>query len=180
MTTTTAGRTRTQAPRRAPVPRAISVARWVVAALVALALVVPIGISAVGAKLLVVDGGSMSPTYLVGDVVVVTPPTGDDLVVGDVVMVGDDEHRYVHRVVAVGAGLATLKGDANDVADTAQVTQEQVDGVVAWHLGGAAGVAVAAAISVEGRIALVLVLVLLVLAPAWVRRVPDDIVEPTP
>lgn len=149
--------------------------RLVLAGLCALILLLPIGTTLAGLRLLVVDGASMAPTYRVGDIVVIGGPTGSDLTIGAVVLIGDGEDRYVHRVVARDGDLATLQGDANEVADPAPVAQEDVAGVVLAHIGGTAAIVVNVTTSVAGRIALVLVLVLLLLlAPGRTNRTPRE------
>jgi signal peptidase I len=134
-------------------------------------LLFPMALWALGARLLVVDGGSMAPTYAVGDVLVVTAPTDADLVEGAALVVGTGAERYVHRVVEVDGDRARLRGDANEVTDPGWVDASAISGVVALHLGRPAGPLVAAAASLEGRIALVLALFLVLLLPvAWRPR----------
>lgn len=157
----------TRAPRRA---RAGGILRIVGVVVLLLALVGPLALGVAGARMLVVDGGSMAPAYAVGDVLLVAPPTGVDLVVGEPVVVGDGETRYVHRVVEVDGERARLRGDANSAVDPGWVTQDEVTGVVAAHLPGAIAVAIVAATSLPGRIALALALVFLFLIPFFPRR----------
>jgi signal peptidase I len=145
--------------------KAWRIARIVAAVAVTAALVLPLALWALGARLLVVDGGSMAPTYAVGDVLVVTAPTGADLVEGAALVVGTGADRYVHRVVEVDGDRARLRGDANEVADPGWVTADAVTGVVALHLARPLGPLTAAAASLEGRIALILALFFLLLLP---------------
>jgi len=148
--------------------RVLGVLRWAGIGVIALLLVLPLVPSWLGGRLLVVDGGSMAPSYLRGDVLLIAAPTGDDLVLGAPVLVGDDDARYVHRVVEVDGegGRARLRGDANATADPGWVTQDQVSGFIAGHVNGAPAVLLVAATSLPGRIALGLLLLLLLAVPA--------------
>lgn len=59
--------------------------------------------------------GSMEPTFSKGDLIVVREnlvPALDDIVVFE-----DEGSLVVHRIVALGDGTVTTKGDANNVAD---------------------------------------------------------------
>ncbi|MEV7694459.1 S24 family peptidase [Microbacterium sp. NPDC089189] len=153
-------------------------------AVVMLALVLPFAPAALGVRLLVVDGGSMAPTYQVGDVVAVAPIDGVPDV-GTVVVVEQDGERYAHRVVQIDDDRLRLRGDANEVTDPGWVEVGELAGTVTRHLGGPAALAVVAATSLEGRIALVLLLTVLVATP-FARRLaapaplPDTHEVPTP
>lgn len=94
-----------------------------------------------GDYFMTVTGGSMRPTYQVGDVLVVQPPTGKDLSrVGQPVVVaftpGDRSTQYVHRVHELVRGGALLKGDGNEIVDPAPVTEEQVLGTPRLAIAG--------------------------------------------
>lgn len=150
--------------------RVASIVRWGLIALVATVLTVPAVLPVIGLRLLVVDGGSMSPTYRVGDIIALSPPTGDDLRIGTVVSIGDGSTRYVHRVVAVSDdGRATLRGDANAVSDPQQVSQSDVTGVVKGHIDGLTAAVLGMITSVAGRIALALTLTSLVIVTLLTR-----------
>jgi signal peptidase len=99
-------------------------------------IVVP---KATGARPLTVLTGSMTPTYMPGDVVIVRPADADNLQIGDVVTfqaVSDDPRLTTHRirsVVLTGEGRQYVtQGDANGAADPEPVTAEQVRGTV-WY-----------------------------------------------
>jgi signal peptidase I len=156
-----------RAPRRA---RWSSILRVGALAVLLVALLAPLVLGVAGVRVLVVDGGSMAPTYGVGDVLLVTPPSGTDLVAGEPVVVGEGATRYVHRVVEVDGDRARLQGDANDAVDPGWVTQSDVTATVAVHVGGPAAALVVAAMSTEGRIALALALLFLLLVPFFPRR----------
>jgi signal peptidase len=99
-------------------------------------IVVP---KATGARPLTVLTGSMTPTYMPGDVVIVRPADADNLQIGDVVTfqaVSDDPRLTTHRiksVVLTGEGRRYVtQGDANGAADPEPITPEQVRGTV-WY-----------------------------------------------
>ncbi|MFP5252971.1 MAG: signal peptidase I [Actinomycetes bacterium] len=94
---------------------------------------------AAGARPLVVLSGSMSPTYEVGDVVVVRPVDPSTLQVGDVVTYRSRPGHpdlTTHRVAGVvlegqRRGYVT-RGDANGADDPRPVIAEQIRGTV-WY-----------------------------------------------
>lgn len=112
------------------------------ASLLLVALAAPFLWSAVtGDYFMTVTGGSMRPTYEVGDVLVVQGPVGDELrSTGAPVIVspvpGDRSDQYVHRVVELVDEGAILKGDGNEINDPFLVTQEQVLGTPRLALQG--------------------------------------------
>jgi signal peptidase I len=68
-------------------------------------------------RIAAVQGGSMSPTLMNGDAIVLTRPPAE-LEVGMIVTLEIDGHVVTHRVVSVAAdGTFTTMGDANSVAD---------------------------------------------------------------
>jgi signal peptidase len=94
---------------------------------------------ATGSRPLTVLTGSMTPTYLPGDVVIVRPADADNLQIGDVITfqaVSDDPRLTTHRiksVVLTGEGRRYVtQGDANGAADPEPITPEQVRGTV-WY-----------------------------------------------
>jgi|GEM_PF-2271947 len=116
---------------------------------------------ATGDTYLRVTGGSMRPTYEVGDVLVVQRPAGDELTrVGQVVVVGFGAggaagQPYVHRVDATTEDGAWLRGDGNDRRDPQPVRQDAVLGTPRLAVTGGAAAAFTAAQSVPGRATLV-------------------------
>lgn len=142
-----------------------------VAILVVLAL--PLGWKLLtGDFYLTVEGRSMTPTYALGDVLVVQEPTGRELdQLGSIVIVAWDPAdpgtgaRYVHRVVEpLGDGTAWLQGDGNPDRDPRPVAQDQVLGTPRLHLAGDVATVFAFTQSLPGRVllggaALVLLLV---------------------
>lgn len=149
-----------------------AVLRGVLVVLIALALALPVAAPVVsGHRFIVVDGGSMSPTVKSGDVLVTTAPTGHDLEVGRILIVGTPGTLYAHRVIKVdratapegGEPRARLQGDANATPDPSWVTQGDVYAVYLTHLGGATAWVVRAATTLPGTVILLAVAVLLLL-----------------
>lgn len=92
-----------------------------------------------GARPLVVLSGSMSPTYEVGDVVVVRPVDPSTLQVGDVVTYQSrpghpdlTTHRVAGVVLEGESRAYVTRGDANGADDPRPVIAEQVRGTV-WY-----------------------------------------------
>ncbi|WP_168220127.1 MULTISPECIES: signal peptidase I [unclassified Salinibacterium] len=144
--------------------------RWTVAGVAATLLAAPALLHlGAGVSLMMIDGGSMEPTYRYGDVVVIGAPTGDDLEVGNIVFVGEPPTVYAHRVVEAGQGEARLKGDANAAPDPGWIMEDDVYGIPLAHVGGAAAQWLTAATSVPARLVLGAVIVAALFAP---RRQP--------
>ncbi len=119
------------------VAQVLSVALLGTVVLAGLALiVVP---KATGSRPLTVLTGSMTPTYMPGDVVIVRRTDADNLQIGDVITfqaVSDDPRLTTHRIKSValtsdGRQYVT-QGDANGAVDPAPVKPEQVRGTV-WY-----------------------------------------------
>jgi len=133
----------------------VSLITLIVSMLVAPPLLQALG----GIRMIVVDGGSMAPTYHVGDVLIVRPPTSTDLREGAVLVVGTPPTSYTHRVVAIedrdGTPWAQLRGDANATADPSWVTLAQVTAVPVAVVSGPAAIAIVAVTSLPGTLSLV-------------------------
>ena len=142
-----------------------------VAAVIIVVLVAPVLAPLVtGHRLVVVDGGSMSPSFVAGDVLVTAPPTGDDMHLGAVLVMGTQPSLYTHRVVEVDhAGdetRARLRGDANPVPDPGWVRQGDVYAVVVAALTGPVGHIVRVVTTVPGTIVLLAAAIALLLTGA--------------
>jgi len=128
---------------------------------------------ATGDSFMVVNGVSMEPTYVVGDVLVVQDPTGHDLEVGQPVVVefvpGDRATQYVHRVHETTPEGATLKGDNNEIADPVTVTEEHVVGTPRAVLSGTVATAYLVSQSWGARVLVGLVVLALAFAPTGRR-----------
>lgn len=151
---------------------AAAIARSALVALIALVLVTPVLMPLVtGHRLIVVDGGSMSPTFEPGDVLVTSVPTGADLEVGRIVVVGEPGGLYSHRVTeveprAAGGVRARLMGDANTVPDPGWVREADVFAIYQTHVAGIPAVIVRAIITLPGTIVLLVIAVALLLVGA--------------
>lgn len=98
-----------------------------------------------GVTPLVVQSGSMSGTaedhIEVGDLIFVTKADTGELEVGDVISFMKNEVVITHRIIQIDTGddggrLFTTKGDANNVEDDSQVTEDEVVGVYRSRIGG--------------------------------------------
>lgn len=172
-----------------------AVLRGALVALIALVLAFPVVAPVVsGHRLIVVDGGSMSPTVESGDVLVTTAPTGHDLEVGRILIIGTPGTLYAHRVIKVdraaapggGEPRARLQGDANATPDPSWVMQHDVYAVYLTHLDGAAAGVVRVVITLPGIVILLALAVLLLLTgaragtPPRSRRSPHSPPHPGP
>lgn len=139
----------------------LGTARLLVAAAVVALLAGPAVLTWVsGMQFVVVDGGSMEPAYTYGDVILVAPPTGEDLVPGAVVTVRQKNGAlYTHRVISVDNGQAITQGDANSTPDTDPVLQADVFGAVAVHIGGPAAKLLQLTGTAPARISLVAIII---------------------
>lgn len=162
-----------------------SAARWSVVALLVMLLLPPLLLPLLtGHRLVVVDGGSMVPTYQPGDVLLTAPPTGDDLEVGRIVLVGTPPTSYVHRVIEVddekAPTRARLKGDANAVPDPGWVTEGDVSAVPVARITGAAAVLLRGISTAPGNVILAALMVGLALLPIRIRTTVPDTTKGTP
>lgn len=90
-----------------------------------------------GVKLFTVLSGSMEPVLSPGDLIYVKPIDPEEIEVGDVITFAIDEKTVAtHRVEAIDkeAKRFTTKGDANEQADKATVTYDNVQGVHAFTI----------------------------------------------
>ena len=93
--------------------------------MVAFAIILAIGViivpKAMGGQSLVVRSGSMSPTFNVGDLIVVKPVAPEELSVGDIVTFATESEIITHRIVTLDYGpegnMLITKGDDNRVKD---------------------------------------------------------------
>lgn len=84
--------------------------------------------------------GSMQPTYPPGTLVVAQPVAFDGIAIGDVItyqLRSGEPTVVTHRVIGRktqpdGASVLLTQGDANDIADTGHVREEQVRGRL-WY-----------------------------------------------
>jgi signal peptidase I len=76
--------------------------------------------------------GSMSPTYLPGDLAVLYTGKNIDARPGDVVLFTVDGNPVIHRVKSIENGQITTQGDANQAADPGKITH--VDGKLLFSI----------------------------------------------
>ncbi|WP_217616837.1 S24 family peptidase [Cellulomonas sp. GbtcB1] len=135
-----------------------------------------------------VQGRSMTPTYRIGDVLVVQDAVGDELSrPGTVVVValaadaGRDASMYVHRVVEpLDDGTAWLQGDGNAGRDPRPIAQQAVIGTPRTALTGPAGQAFAASQSALGRVVLGGTALALLIIPVRRTRASTESARPEP
>lgn len=147
--------------------RIISTIRWILVAAFAILLVAPTAWSlATGQEFVQVTGESMTPTYQVGDVILISKPTTADFTEDTVVTVrNDDGDLYTHRIVSITGDEAQLKGDGNAFEDPSTITADDIVGVVRGHLGGIVGQMFLLLTTWPARISLLVLLLGLFFAP---------------
>jgi len=128
-------------PSDQPVVKARSIGRLIDRALTA--LIVAVGVIAVAVGILVfvanlhfqtVTSGSMRPTVSPGDLAVTQAVPVSSLKVGDVIVFfppTSSTEPVMHRIVSLGNGVITTRGDANNVDDPWQVT---LSGTTAYRM----------------------------------------------
>ncbi len=87
-------------------------------------------------RVVTIEGNSMAPTLWYGDMMVITPPTGD--VPNDTVVVMNiDGHLVTHRLIGYDANHRPItKGDANEVMDNFNNPDLQIVGIYRLRLPG--------------------------------------------
>jgi signal peptidase I len=118
--------------------RLTSVLTWIVVAALALAALGSIGLRVVGIQPLAVLSGSMQPTIMVGDLVLVQPIAATEARVGDIVTFDAPDREGItitHRVTEVTDAGTQLdfvtKGDANSAGERWSIERT---GTVGKHL----------------------------------------------
>lgn len=94
---------------------------------------------AIGYRVVIVSGGSMSPSIPIGSLLLEHPPAGGGIAAGDVVTMEMPNgavitHRVTRLVDIDGAAWLETRGDANGEPDGALVRASAVSGVVAAHI----------------------------------------------
>lgn len=112
-----------------------------------------------GYKSLLVQSGSMEPTIMTGDIILIRP--FDKYIQNDVVTFTDAENRIVtHRIkkisTASNKSLLTMKGDANSSNDADPITFDQIMGKVTFTI-PKLGYLVAFSKSLPGLIILIMI-----------------------
>jgi signal peptidase len=99
---------------------------------VILAKVVPL----TGRQTIIVGGRSMEPAIAMGSAIVITPVSGSELRVGDVVSLraGEDKALFTHRIVSIDERSSGIwvhtRGDANASPDPSPIPAKDVEGRV--------------------------------------------------
>ena len=97
---------------------------------VSLILLIPLFLTNMGINSYIILSGSMEPVIRTGSMVLVDNQT-EDIQMGDIIMYRLQKENVVHRVVEIQEdGKIITKGDNNENADFAPVTQAQVCGKV--------------------------------------------------
>jgi signal peptidase len=132
---------RAPSPPDRPVAKARSIGRLMDRLLTS--LIVALGVIAVGIGILVfvanlhfqtVTSGSMRPTVSPGDLAVTQAVPISSLKVGDVIVFfppTSSTEPVMHRIVSLGNGVITTRGDANNVDDPWQAT---LSGTIAYRM----------------------------------------------
>ena len=132
---------RAPSPPDRPVAKARSIGRLMDRLLTS--LIVALGVVAIGIGILVfvanlhfqtVTSGSMRPTVSPGDMAITEAVPASSLRVGDVIVFfppGNSTEPVMHRIVSLGNGVITTRGDANNVDDPWQVT---LSGTTAYRM----------------------------------------------
>lgn len=162
------------------------------AVLLALVLIVPLAIRLfTGGFYMTVQGTSMTPTYQLGDVLLVRPTTPAAVRIGDVVIARfagttGTESLYVHRVTAHAPNAWTLRGDHNKLADPVPITDAQLAGKPAFAMTHGLGEVFTFTQNVFGRVFIGCLILLATFWPSiaqWWRAtrstVPGDQASPT-
>lgn len=158
--------------------RVTRTALWSAMVVCAGLVLLPRGLAVLGLQPVVVAGGSMAPTYLAGEVVLLGSPSGHDLRLDDVVAVSVAGSTYLHRVVETGGNRAKLRGDANRVVDPDWVREDHVVGVPAFRIPRPAATVMIAAASFTGRLGLALAALASGLILAVSRPRPRQVADP--
>ena len=113
--------------------RGLGAGLFVVLSLVAWLLFTPPQVGG-SASYAVIDGSSMAPSLVRGDLAIVR--TNDDYRVGDVVAYRNErlDQLVLHRVVGHDDDRLVLRGDANDFVDKDRPTRDQVVGTLTAHV----------------------------------------------
>ncbi len=85
-----------------------------------------------GFKSFVIVSGSMEPTILKGDAILVREVPEEDIKINDIISFVQDGTNVTHRIIAVteedGVKKYTTKGDNNNAEDREKITYEQIEG----------------------------------------------------
>ena len=74
-----------------------------------------------------IGSGSMFPTIPSDSLLILIPIVGDELVVGDIVSIDEDQSKVIHRIVKITEEGYTTKGDNNNRVDPIIRKREDID-----------------------------------------------------
>jgi signal peptidase len=134
---------------------------WNARTLVGNALAMPFGYGVT-----VVLSGSMQPTLLVDDIVIIREE--ESYSVGDVVVYQDSSSLVIHRIVDISGEVVVTQGDANDIPDS-PITFEDIKGkevAKVSHL----GVVVRFLKSTSGFLVVLVIAILLMELPYYLEK----------
>jgi hypothetical protein len=97
----------------------------------ALALLLPLVLSAFGTRVSMVEGESMAPTIRAGDTVVTVSPLFGTPSVGSVLLVESEGRRLLHRLARHEGTSLWMKGDASASGDSRPISRSDVLGTLA-------------------------------------------------
>jgi signal peptidase len=102
-----------------------------IAAILVIALLLLSQILAIpgGVKTFIVQSGSMEPSIKTGSVIIIKPAT--EYKVGDIITFGPyskTKPPTTHRIVEIKGNIYSTKGDANDMADTREISKRDILG----------------------------------------------------
>lgn len=155
----------------------LDIASWIVLAVIVLMVVVTIGSNtnvAGGYRSFLVQSGSMEPTIMTGDIIIVQKKTV--YTTGDVVTFDDDGRIVTHRITRErtesGDRQYETKGDANRSADEATITTQDIVGAVTFTI-PKLGYMVAFAKSLPGLIVLILIPAIMLVVNELIKTKKD-------
>jgi len=97
----------------------------------ALALLLPLVLSAFGTRVSMVEGESMAPTIRAGDTVVTVSPLFGTPSAGSVLLVESEGRRLLHRLARHQGTSLWMKGDASASGDSQPISRSDVLGTLA-------------------------------------------------
>lgn len=155
----------------------LDIASWIVLAVIVLMVAVTIGSNtnvAGGYRSFLVQSGSMEPTIMTGDIIIVQKKTV--YTTGDVVTFDDDGRIVTHRITRErtesGDRQYETKGDANRSADEATITTQDIVGAVTFTI-PKLGYMVAFAKSLPGLIVLILIPAIMLVVNELIKTKKD-------
>ena len=85
-----------------------------------------------GYKSFVIVSGSMEPTIMTGDAILVKEVPQDEIKINDIISFLQDETNVTHRIIEIteenGIKKYKTKGDNNNTEDKEKITYEQIEG----------------------------------------------------